>query len=235
MKVYVCGDTHAGYAGDLSKLNTSNWSEQKTLCKDDLLIILGDFGLIWEAILSKEEKYWLDWLSQKRCTIAFIDGNHENFDRLSTYPRELKWGGLTSLVHDNVYHLHRGQVFTFGNKKVLTMGGAESIDKHMRMEFISWWKQESITQNNYDNCLYNLEKVGYSVDYVLSHTCPTFIGGLMDNVFKQHKQWSMDVLDNIEKRLEDRYKAWFFAHYHIDEQITDKFFCHYNGVPRRII
>ena len=47
MAIYVCGDTHGPI--DIDKLKEENWSEQKSLTKDDFLIILGDFGLIWGA------------------------------------------------------------------------------------------------------------------------------------------------------------------------------------------
>ena len=31
---------------------------------------------------SKNEKYWLDWFEDRNFTLLFLDGNHENFDRL---------------------------------------------------------------------------------------------------------------------------------------------------------
>ena len=40
--IYVTGDTHANI--DIEKLNTTKFPQQKTLTKDDYLIICGDFG-----------------------------------------------------------------------------------------------------------------------------------------------------------------------------------------------
>lgn len=75
--IYVTGDIHGEV--DISKLNTQNFSQAK---EGDYLIICGDFGLIWDIKPSKNEEYWLKWLSKKPWTTLFVDGNHENFDRL---------------------------------------------------------------------------------------------------------------------------------------------------------
>ena len=74
MSVFVCGDTHCPI--DIAKLGTKLWPKQKELFEEDLLIILGDFGGFWLNKMSKEEKYWLEWLTAKNCTVCFIDGNH---------------------------------------------------------------------------------------------------------------------------------------------------------------
>ncbi len=55
----MCGDTHGDR--DINKLNTTKWSLQKDLTKDDVLIILGDFGGLWyhpENKKHKRDKYW---------------------------------------------------------------------------------------------------------------------------------------------------------------------------------
>lgn len=82
--VYITGDTHAEF---IHRFNTKNFPEQKNMTKDDCLIICGDFGGIWDAESeTKGEKYWLDWFEERSYTFLFVDGNHENFDRLYTYP-----------------------------------------------------------------------------------------------------------------------------------------------------
>ena len=59
---------------------------------DDLLIILGDVGLNFEK--TKENKEFTEYFLSARKNIAFIDGNHENFDLLATFPREEWKGGV---------------------------------------------------------------------------------------------------------------------------------------------
>ena len=77
---FVTGDTHGSL--DIGKL-TSRFSEQRYLSKNDYVIILGDFGMVWNN--SEEDLYWRRWLNERRFTTLFIDGNHENFDLLEQY------------------------------------------------------------------------------------------------------------------------------------------------------
>ena len=58
--IYVTGDTHGSY--DLHKLNAKNFPEQRALTKSDYVIVLGDFGLVWNN--SDEEMYWRKWLDE---------------------------------------------------------------------------------------------------------------------------------------------------------------------------
>ena len=76
--IYITGDTH----GDVRRFSTKSFPEQKEMNKCDYVVVLGDFGLVWDwKGESKHEKNWLDWLEDKPFTTLFIDGNHENNDR----------------------------------------------------------------------------------------------------------------------------------------------------------
>lgn len=72
--VYITGDTH----GDLSMFKNP---KLKKLTDDDILIICGDFGFLWDG--SEKEKKAIQALCKKKYTICFVDGAHENFDMLS--------------------------------------------------------------------------------------------------------------------------------------------------------
>ena len=78
--IWITGDIHGEI--DVSKLNSRNWPEGKSLTKDDYLIVLGDFGFLWVDEPDKQEKWWINWLTNKSWTTLFIDGNHENHNRL---------------------------------------------------------------------------------------------------------------------------------------------------------
>lgn len=51
--IYITGDTHGKH--DIRKLNFKNFPESRSLCKDDYVIITGDFGFVWDG--SNEVKY----------------------------------------------------------------------------------------------------------------------------------------------------------------------------------
>ena len=52
--IYITGDTHGDW---MSRLNTNAFPEQKSMTKQDYVIICGDFG-IWND--AKQEKHNLD-------------------------------------------------------------------------------------------------------------------------------------------------------------------------------
>ena len=53
--IYITGDIH----GDPTRFSKDAFPEQKEMTKDDYVIILGDFGLIWNEKKIKNEKYCL--------------------------------------------------------------------------------------------------------------------------------------------------------------------------------
>ena len=124
--IYITGDTHGTFNYRFSK---KSFPEQEQMTKDDYLIILGDFGGIWNQNgESEQEKYWLDWFEERNYTLLFIDGNHENFDRLYNYPVKEWHGGKVHQIRPHVLHLMRGQIFEINGKIIFTFGGALSHD-----------------------------------------------------------------------------------------------------------
>ena len=62
-KIIVTGDIHGN---PFQRLNLENFPEGKTYTKEDYVIILGDFGLVWDD--SAMEHSCLDWLENKPWT-----------------------------------------------------------------------------------------------------------------------------------------------------------------------
>lgn len=122
--IYFTGDTH----GDFRRFNTQYFPEGKDCTKEDFVIILGDFGGVWKLAEDREERSWLNWLEEKPWTTLFVDGNHENHDRLSNMTVEEWRGGKIHRVRPSVLHLMRGQVFHIGGYRMFTFGGACSHD-----------------------------------------------------------------------------------------------------------
>ena len=122
--IYITGDIHASV--DIGKLSTKRFPQQKTLSKEDYLIICGDFGLVWDN--SNTDLYWRNWLAGKPFTTLWVDGNHENFDRLYNYPVEEWNGGKVHKIRPSVIHLMRGQIYQIEEKKIFTFGGASRHD-----------------------------------------------------------------------------------------------------------
>lgn len=146
-RLFVTGDTRGGEALGFKKLSTKKWPIQRELTKDDYLVILGDFGLIWSDPPSPEATYWLDWLTSKSFTTLFV-GNHENHDLLVKLPTtNLLGADVGHISGTTVYHLRRGRVYAVNEGqsdqiRFLAYGGAQSTDRDSRVEGVSWWKNE---------------------------------------------------------------------------------------------
>lgn len=216
--IVITGDVHGAHSIG-TRFNSKNFPEQKHMTKDDYVIIVGDFGLVWA--MDKEDKYWLKWLDEKPFTTLFIDGNHENFDLLDAYPVEMWNGGKVHKINASVYHLMRGQVFDLQGKRFFTFGGAASHDKAYRKEGASWWKQEMPTPEEYAEGWRNLARVGNKVDIILTHTCSATALDYLNCRFAYG--FPVDELHAYLYRVEEQvqYDKWFFGHYHRDEELPD--------------
>ena len=166
--IFITGDTHGHF--DVEKIFSfyQNFNDKK-LTKDDYLIIAGDFGFIWDEQYDKD----IEKLGEFDLTFLFIDGNHENFDIINDMPITEWCGGKVHQFSDNVIHLMRGQIFELDGNKIFTFGGAESVDKDGREEGISWWPSEVPSDAEFEEAKANLERVGNSVDYIITHTINT--------------------------------------------------------------
>jgi len=166
MRIFLTGDTHIPY--DIAKLASKNFPISKNLTKRDVVIILGDFGLLWRNDFDPEEQYWTNWLNEKPWTTLFIDGNHENFNRLNCLPKVNMFGSVVGKVTESIFHLKRGNVYSINGKTFLTIGGGQSIDKQHRIENLSWWPQELLSYQEQEHVFDTITKHP-KVDYVLTH------------------------------------------------------------------
>ena len=128
--IWVTGDVH----GDLRRFQAPPMRRMK---RGDSLIICGDFGFLWNG--SEEEKKVLDKLGRKKYNILFVEGTHENFDLLESFPVEDFCGGKARRIRDNIFHLMRGQVYTMEGKTFFTFGGGEAEDTLLRKEAGTYW------------------------------------------------------------------------------------------------
>ena len=239
--IYVTGDTHAEFDG---RFNTKAFPEQKQMTKEDFLIICGDFGGVWNPTgENRFEQYWLEWFDKRTFTTLFVDGNHENHERLATYPVKEWNGGKVHEIRPSVLHLMRGQVFTLQGKTIFTFGGAQSHDisagvfepddpdfdlkvqiannrgYSYRVNHVSWWKEEMPSEEEMQEGLRNLEAHNNKVDFIVTHCCSSstqaLIGG---SLYKPDA--ATTYLEQIKNTVS--YKKWFFGHYHDNRNVSDK-------------
>lgn len=216
--IYVTGDTH----GDISRFKDP---VLKKLTKDDILIICGDFGFLWDG--SKREKSVLRKLAEKDYTIAFLDGCHENFDILDNIPVTEWCGGKAQIISRNIIHLMRGQVYDIQDKRIFTFGGGHSQDYDIRRDGSNWWEREQPSHQEIIEAIRNLDEVSNEVDYVITHEPPASLKDCL----------GVDVFQRLEVHafFEDiikvcTYKKWFFGKCHIDKHIPIKFYAVFDKI-----
>ncbi len=208
--IYITGDTHGDYNDFMNRIR------QHKISKGDIVIVCGDFGFVWDI---PENRWSLTKLTAEPFTIVFVDGNHEDFNLLYTYP-VIDWnGGKVHKIADNIYHLMRGQRFIIEGKSFFTMGGAYSTDKARRTEGKSWWKQELPDNNEYKIAEETLQSCNYEIDYVLTHTVPQSVIHYLGFVPDMHDAELTGYFEWLYGEL--KFKKWFAGHFHVNQLVKD--------------
>lgn len=233
--VWATGDCH----GNFQRFGMKHFPEQKKMTRNDYIIVCGDFGY-WAD--TPEETYWLNWLEEKPFTTLWVDGNHENFDRLNELPVHQWHGGKVHYICPHIIHLIRGQLYDIAGYTFFTMGGAQSHDiqdgildpeapgfereywfkRRMRQNFrvkgVSWWPEELPSDKDYFTALETLERASWKADYVITHCAPTSITQTINRDYQPDAL--TDFLEMVNQRLDFHY--WIFGHHHDNRKLTEK-------------
>lgn len=211
--VYVTGDFH----GDYERFNEKNI---KKLKKGDYLIILGDFGFVWDG--SKKEADLLKKIGKKKFHTLFLDGAYENHLLLSKYEDVEFMGGSAKNICGNLYMLCRGEIYDICNKKFFAIGGTENTDS------------EADVSNTYDFSRADAEKAMANiinengvVDYIITHDAPSSV-----LEFLSLTEASSSLITKLLQKVSEtvKYSKWFFGKYHIDKYVSRNMQGAYLGV-----
>ena len=243
--IWVTGDTHANF----TRFTPAHFPEMMGMTKSDITIIAGDFGGVWHE--GRRGDIQLALLEDLPFTVAFVDGNHENFDVLAKYPVEEWNGGKVQFIRPHVIHLMRGQVFTLEGRAFFTMGGASSHDiedgildmddpdyqrkytrlllenkRHFRIRGRSWWPEELPSAEEYAEAQRNLDAHDWAVDYIITHSPPTSFAAILN----RPRDELTDFLEEIRQRA--GYRRWLFGHCHGDRMLEGKHQLLYRQIER---
>lgn len=210
--IYVTGDLH----GEEERLYSRS---MKKLREGDTLIVCGDFGFVWDG--SGREKKILDFLGSRKYNVCFIDGTHENFDLLDKYRMTVWNGGKVHRVSGNLFHMMRGQIFTIEGFRIFTFGGGESVDREMRTEHISWWKEEMPSPSEFEEGAKAIDEVGCEVDYIITHEPPSIVKSTM--LLRSGDTENVNKLNGYFEQLNRvcKFRHWYFGSMHEDRVITN--------------
>ena len=207
---YVTGDVH----GDFSRFRAAS----RLLKKGDVLFICGDFGMIWDN--GPREQRQLKRLAKKPYTIAFLDGQHENYDLLAAYPT-VEWGGAPAQqIAPNIFHLLRGQIYTVEGRTFFTFGGGESESPEWRRQAQTVWPDASPSEQEMLRGLHCLRDAGATDDYVLTHEPSGRVRSFFDP--DERNQTGLGLyLNYLEERI--TFRHWYFGCIHTDKRLSRKY------------
>ncbi len=170
----------------------------------------------------------LKWLGKRRYTILFVDGAHENFKELNSYPIEEWNGGKTRHISGRLRQLMRGEIFTLDGKKLFAFGGGMLDETFLSKEkYENSSSPEVPTAEEFEYALKNLENNGNTVDYIASYEAPGQIAGFIE-LSKSEEQNLNAFFDRISEAC--TFSKWYFGQHHIDKIITAKYMAVYNKI-----
>jgi 3-oxoacid CoA-transferase subunit A len=213
MKFYVSGDTHGNFT------RFRNLDDSETIG----VIVLGDCAVNW-TLDPEQDKGLKRQLTYKFPNIRWylLRGNHDARPQnapgmTEVYDEEVQGVVFREPQYPHINYFIDGGVYTINGHRVLTIGGAYSIDKYYRlMRGYIWHADEQLNQGERQSILN--WAYGQYFDFVLTHTAPIsweptdlFLPGLdQSNVDKTMELW----LDKVKQSI--HWKIWLFGHYHAD-------------------
>ena len=222
--IYFTGDTHGGYRSIIKFANRFH------LLRTDVIVILGDAGYnYYGGERDAEAKLHLSYVKP---TILCIHGNHEIRPANIPSYKTKEWnGGIVWYEEEypNILFAKDGEIYTLNGLNYLAVGGAYSVDKHLRIRRgVGWWEDE---QPSDKIKRYVEEQIRvHKVDVILSHTCPrkyTPTEVFLPMVDQSTVDDSTEIwLDQIEESV--NYKAWFCGHWHTDKRIDRMHFLYHS-------
>lgn len=153
MDLMFLGDIHGEYKVYLDYIKEYD-------IKDTNIIQLGDFGVGFSTL--KKEKREINLyhsiLVKNNVHIWVVRGNHDNPSYFRNDPFNFT----------NIHLISDYSVLNLSGKNILFLGGAISVDRIIRTEGKSYWKDE--------NFILDIDKLKSlrNIDIVVSHTAPSY-------------------------------------------------------------
>lgn len=222
---FAKGDYHGNFAG------LKGFCAQAETTTDDILIVLGDAGLNYDA--GAGDLGLKRSLTKLPITLALIHGNHELRPyEVPGYKLIDSPFGEGKVWHDikfpNQFFLDDGEHIING-KSCLVLSGAYSVDKFYRlMNGYKWFESEQMDDETKAKLL--TETIGKHFNYIFSHTCPTnyiprdmFLSGIDQNTVDRSMEDFLQVIFN-----QVTFDKAYCGHWHTDRMVDNFHFVYHD-------
>jgi hypothetical protein len=156
----------------------------RLILKAEHTIQVGDLGFDYSFLSGVDARqHWI------------VAGNHDNYDDMVNWSHFLGDYGVHSVPG-------------FGD--IFFVRGGISIDRHLRTEGVSWWRDEELSMKRCYEALAEYTRI--KPHFVVSHECPRTI--------VPHVMMSPNIIPSKTKQLLEQMFAthqptrWVFGHYH---------------------
>ncbi len=216
--ICITGDIH----GDMSRFKNK---KIRRLRKNDLLIVCGDFGFIWDN--SKKEQSIIKKIGRKRYYTLFVEGCHENYNTLKKFPETEFCGGKANVISGRLMHLVRGNVYNFQGHSFFAFGGGQTKEIDIRRESKTWYEDELPSPEEIKCGIQSLKEHNNKVDYIITHEPPSSV--------KEFLKFEVNQLSHLHTFLEAvknevEFKMWYFGKTHMNKLIPPKYQCIFDDV-----
>lgn len=213
MHYYITGDCHRQFE------RIQQFCSEKNTSKEDVIIILGDAGINY--YLDERDILLKSKLAEFPITLLCIHGNHEARPWECGEYEERNWQGgdvYWEQQYPNLLFAKDGEVYDIAGKKAVVIGGAYSIDKYYRLIYgHKWYRSEQPDDQIKKHVEQQLNKCGWHVDLVLSHTVPietqptwAFVQGVDESQIDRSTEiWLQDIYERLT------FDKWYAGHYHV--------------------
>lgn len=204
-ELLVAGDWHGNTRWMEKVLRAAARSGHK------MIVHCGDLAVLWPAPNDNDKftKVLRRRLDEHDLTLLFVDGNHDVHPKLRALPvNEDGFGVIT----DRLLYAPRGHRWNLSGVRFGALGGAYSVDRHLRKQGRSWWLGEQTSEAD-------VRRLGTGrLDVLITHEVPAgidvvseFSGGLPEFIEQEayaNRVLVRDAVRNTDPRLV------FAAHWH---------------------
>ncbi|MFT4189268.1 MAG: metallophosphoesterase [Aeromicrobium sp.] len=185
---------------------------------------LGDFGLWPNAMGVRYLNRVAEALARADLFMAVTPGNHEDWNELE---KAFAQGGYREPVEGRprLVFLPPGYRFDLVTssgvtRRVLSVGGAPSVDSGQRVEGKTWWRGEAVTDADVDRAVN-----GGRADVLLAHDAPDDSTSAVRQIVEGPSPWPAEALERARRGREQlnrvcaavRPSVYAHGHYHVHD------------------
>lgn len=250
-RIFMMGDTHSTLDG----WKLFAWNKTKMVHaevdRDDFVIQCGDFGFIWNATETDDEKKLLDRIEAQGFSLLVITGNHDNIPAIrENYPLVDFHGDKAYEIRPHIHIAPYGAYYNINGKSILCIGGAHchdindgvyyphELDKMRELDRAqkfcyriigkTWWPEEVPNDRERQHIKDVVNAHECKADIIVSHQPPISTCVLAGFTWHEPDEYGVWLETQIKSRVS--YEYWYSGHMHVDKQLTNRDYILYDNV-----